>query len=67
MQQCETKRSEICSVMLVEKLAVLALSETEVKEKGECKFGDVVEKFCSSEWESKGSCCFASKQAGPHR
>ena len=39
---CETKRSEIGSVTLERKLTVLALSETKVKGKGECKFGSAV-------------------------
>ena len=39
---CETKRSEIGSVMLERKLEVLALSETKVKGKGERIFGSVV-------------------------
>ena len=39
---CETKRSEIGSVMVEQKLDMLALSETKVKGKGECIFGRVV-------------------------
>ena len=40
----ESKRSEIGSVVSVRKLNVLALSETNVKDKGECNFGRVVGK-----------------------
>ena len=39
---CETKRSEIDSVMLERKLSVFALNETKVIDKGECILGSMV-------------------------
>ena len=47
----ETKRSDIGNVMLERKFVVLALSETKVKGKGECRFGSVVERVSGVENE----------------
>ena len=39
---CQTKRSEIGSVMVERKMKVLALSETKVKDKSDCIFEGVL-------------------------